>query len=71
MERKPGGKDGEVFIYRSLNAVKYYLALSANQVNVGTVQYSWTIEQPQTQGSFLYVKLIMLHIIPHRHGLEI
>jgi len=52
MERKPGGKEGEVFIYRSLNAVKYYVALSAYQVNVGTAQYSWTIEQAQTQGSF-------------------
>ena len=53
MERNAGGKDGEVFIYRSLNATKYYLALSANQVNVGTVQYSWTIEQGQPQGSLL------------------
>ena len=52
MERNTGGRDGEVFIYRSLNATKYYLALGANQVNVGTVQYSWTIEQAQTQGSF-------------------
>jgi len=53
MERNAGGKDGEVFIYRSLNATKYYLALSANMVSVGTVQYSWTIEQAQPQGSLL------------------
>lgn len=53
MERKPSGQAGEIFIYRLLNAQKYYLTVSGNQVVSGPNPYSWTIEQAQNQVFYL------------------